>query len=101
MKRDIENRNSRLKELMKKNNIEYALITNPINIYYYAGYQSDPMERFLGLIVSANAEKNSLIVPFLDSSLAKTVAYSCNISSYKVHQSYIEPLLNLIGKDTH
>ncbi|GIO29585.1 MULTISPECIES: M24 family metallopeptidase [Paenibacillus] len=61
-----EQRLKRLRDYLKREQIDIALITNPTNIYYFSGFYSDPHERFMALVVDAEREQTFMIVPSLD-----------------------------------
>jgi len=59
-------RKLKLKQYMKQQKIEAALLTSPSSIYYFTDFYSDPHERFLALYVEADTEVERLFVPQLD-----------------------------------
>lgn len=62
---DFANRLSRFRERMAANGWEAVLLTAPSAVYYFTGFRSDPMERFMGLWVT-DREAPVLFVPQLD-----------------------------------
>ncbi|WP_027091729.1 M24 family metallopeptidase [Cohnella thermotolerans] len=64
-------RKQRLLAHMKESGIDAALITAPINIYYFTGFLSDPHERFLALFLDARSDEELLFVPELDAEAAR------------------------------
>ena len=49
---------SKLTELqtyLQENNIDAAFITTPDNVFYFSGFESDPHERLLGVMVFKDA----------------------------------------------
>ena len=65
-----EARRSLLKTYLTENDIDAVMITSPANVYYYTGFNSDPHERFMSLIIDTHADKSYLFVPSLDKDAA-------------------------------
>lgn len=57
-------------EWMNEHGIEGALITAPVNIYYFTGFYSNPHERFMGLFLLREQDP-TIILPELDVNSAK------------------------------
>ncbi|WP_199615965.1 M24 family metallopeptidase [Paenibacillus alkalitolerans] len=66
-----QNRLGRLKERLSNMGIEGALVTSPLNVYYFTGFYCDPMERFLALWVDIKKDADILFVPGLDAEAAR------------------------------
>lgn len=45
-----------IQQFLKKNNVDAAFITTPDNVFYVSGFQSDPHERLLGVMIFKNAD---------------------------------------------
>lgn len=45
-----------LQNYLKENNINAAFVTMPDNVFYFSGFESDPHERLLGVMVFQDAE---------------------------------------------
>lgn len=45
-----------LQAYLKKENLDAALITTPDNVFYFSGFNSEPHERLLGVVVFQDAE---------------------------------------------
>lgn len=61
--------NERLKAFqsyLKDEGQAIGLITNPANVFYLTGFNSDPHERFLGLVLDTRSDEMMLFVPALD-----------------------------------
>lgn len=63
-----------LKDNLKKENIDHALITYPANIFYYTNFLTDPHERFLALYVDAKNDHDFFFVPSLDLDAAQAAS---------------------------
>lgn len=68
---EINTRLSTLKTYLKEENIDLAMITYPPNVFYYTGFNTDPHERFLSLMIDTKADKEYFFVPELDAEIAK------------------------------
>lgn len=67
-------RRDALTQYLTEQNIDVAMITDPANVFYYAGFHSEPHERFMSLMVDLNENKTILFVPALDKSAADAVS---------------------------
>ncbi|WP_099159233.1 M24 family metallopeptidase [Virgibacillus ndiopensis] len=67
---NYETRLNTLKDCLNENNIDVAMITSPANVFYYTGFNSDPHERFMALILDSRNNACTLFVPALDKEIA-------------------------------
>lgn len=67
---DHQERIKQLKSSLTKKNIDIALITDPSNVFYYTGFNSDPHERFMAFVVDNRTDDLKLFVPALDKEMA-------------------------------
>ncbi len=74
-----ETRLERLRAFLSEQKIELAMITYPINVYYFTGFMTNPHERFLALVVDSRADKVRLFVPSLDVEAAQAATSGCAI----------------------
>ncbi|MEN1967054.1 Xaa-Pro peptidase family protein [Lentibacillus sp. N15] len=68
------NYQTRLTELVnnvKENSLDIAMITTPANVFYYTGFNSDPHERFMALVVDILNDQTILFAPALDKEIAQ------------------------------
>lgn len=65
-----EKRRSALREYLTEQSLNAVLITDPANVFYLTGFNSDPHERFLGLYMETAAQKTVLFAPALDKDAA-------------------------------
>lgn len=76
---DYKSRLSALIEKLHQQNIDIAMITTPANVFYYTGFNSDPHERFMALIIDNRSNENILFVPALDKEVAEDASHVKNI----------------------
>ncbi|MFD2129878.1 M24 family metallopeptidase [Pseudogracilibacillus auburnensis] len=67
-------RRTALIEHLKEENICCAMISNPTNVFYYTGFNSDPHERFMALFINVQTNEEFLFVPALDKEAAEKAA---------------------------
>ncbi|WP_079529446.1 M24 family metallopeptidase [Halobacillus hunanensis] len=67
---NYQNRLETLQNSLENQNIDVAMITSPANVFYYTGFNSDPHERFMGLIADNRNQEYTLFVPALDEEVA-------------------------------
>lgn len=65
---------SHLSEALQAKNCEIAFLTNPVHIFYYTNFLSDPHERFFAYVYDRKEDKGYLFLPTLDVEEAKDVA---------------------------
>jgi len=71
MKMEYEQRLEELTTYLKKEEIDIAMITYPPNVFYYTGFNTDPHERFLALMIDTRSDQYFFFVPELDAEIAK------------------------------
>ncbi|MTW84492.1 M24 family metallopeptidase [Virgibacillus dakarensis] len=76
---DYKSRLKTLQERLEEKNIEVAMITAPANVFYYTGFNSDPHERFMALVLDNRTQKFTLFVPALDKEMAEQASIVKNI----------------------
>lgn len=75
-----------LQEWLAQNNYDLAYISNPTDIMYFTGYESDPHERIIGLFVFPDA-KPFLFTPALEVEAAKEAGWNHDIYGYLDHEN--------------
>ncbi|CAH0346216.1 Xaa-Pro peptidase family protein [Bacillus sp. CECT 9360] len=70
-----------VKDWLRQNTIDAALITAPENVFYLSGFLSDPHERLLALAVFPDAEP-FLVVPKMEVEEAKKTGWDPEIIGY-------------------
>src|SRR5699024_4618269 len=58
--------NLKAKELLDILDTDYALITNPMNVYYCTSAQLDPHERLLAVIIDKDKKESTIVYSKLD-----------------------------------
>ncbi len=76
---EIHTRLNKLKTYLKEEKIDLAMITYPPNVFYYTGFNTDPHERFLSLMIDTKEDKEYFFVPELDAEIAKQDSIIQNI----------------------
>ncbi|ASK64370.1 peptidase M24 family protein [Virgibacillus phasianinus] len=66
MNKEYEDRLQVLQSYLEQENIEVAMVTSPANVFYYTGFNCEPHERFMALVVDNRSNNISLFVPALD-----------------------------------
>lgn len=99
MTTEYEKRVSRLLDFMDEKNWDVALVTSPLNIYYFTGFLSDPYERFLALAVDNRTKKSMLFVPALDEELAHAKSTISNIIPIADGDNPYDSLSNYLDTD--
>src|SRR5690625_6231491 len=67
---EYEQRINKLKENLVKDDIDLAIITDPANVFYFTGFNSEPHERFMAFVFEPKYDKYTLFVPALDKDAA-------------------------------
>ncbi|PWV95197.1 Xaa-Pro aminopeptidase [Paenibacillus cellulosilyticus] len=94
--------NERLRQLtthLTNQSLHAAIITNPKHVYYLSGFRSDPHERLLALIVTADGG-SKLLVPQLDRAGAEASASVDVIESHRDTDDAYAILAGMLGKDS-
>lgn len=71
LKKEYQQRLNELTVYLKKEYIDVAMITYPPNVFYYTGFNTDPHERFLALMIDTRSNEHFFFVPELDAEIAK------------------------------
>ncbi len=82
---------------MKEQNIDVAIITAPANVFYYTGFNSDPHERFMALVLDNRNQRLSLFVPALDEQIATDESFVKNIIPISDEEDPFTKLKNELG----
>ncbi|WP_298832908.1 Xaa-Pro peptidase family protein [uncultured Planococcus sp.] len=82
-----------LQNYLKEQSIDAAFITDPFNVFYVSGFQSNPHERLLGVMVFAEAEP-FLICPKMEMPDAKNAGWTGEIVGHEDTQDSMEILYN-------
>ncbi len=98
----------RLTTYLQQNNFSYAMVSNPANVFYLSGFNTDPHERFLAIIFDVVNNKEYFFVPALDkeaaaldSDLTTIIPISDNEVPFDIvreHVGILDGLLGIEGK---
>lgn len=107
MQAQYQNRLNELKKYLENQNIDAAIIKDPKNVFYYTGFNSDPHERFMALVLDLKKENQYLFVPALDQEIAENDSYvkeiitiSDEINPYKVLKDTLGGNVMIVGLET-
>ncbi|MEH7391418.1 M24 family metallopeptidase [Bacillus sp. JJ1474] len=107
MQEQYQSRLNELKKYLENQNVDVAIIKDPKNVFYYTGFNSDPHERFMALVMDINKGDQYLFVPALDREIAENdsfvkriVTISDEVNPYKVLKDTIGESVNTIGLET-
>ncbi len=87
-----------LKAYLTDNNIGAAMITDPANVFYFTGFNSNPHERFMSLFIDMHADKTYLFVPALDKDAAIQASDITTIISISDEQIPFEVVRESVGE---
>nr|WP_285852005.1 Xaa-Pro peptidase family protein [Sporosarcina luteola] len=59
-----------MKNYLTEQQVDVVMITDPANVFYYTGFNSDPHERFMSLLIDTKNDESYLFVPALDKEAA-------------------------------
>lgn len=85
------NKLANLKKYLKQQQLDAALITDPHNIFYLTGFNSDPKERLLAVMAFAEAEP-FLICPAMEATDAKMAGWTGEIAGHADTQDAMQVL---------
>lgn len=94
-----ETRRKKLESYLEKQQIELAMITAPSNVFYYTGFNSDPHERFMALVIDMRKKETTLFVPLLDESAAAEASDIKKIIPISDAEEPFEVLSNSLGAE--
>jgi len=97
MNNEYQNRLTALQNYLIEKNIEVAMITTPANIFYYTGFNCEPHERFMALIVDNRTKEFHLFVPALDEEIAANDSCISSIISISDEEDPFSKLKNKLG----
>lgn len=75
--------NLKAKELLDILDTDYALITNPMNVFYFTGAKLDPHERLLAVVIDKDKKESTIIYPKLDE---ETIKKDGNVDHLSPHE---------------
>jgi len=99
MQMNFQGRLDTLNYYLQEEEIDLALITTPSNVFYYTGFQCEPHERFLALVIDRRQNKTCLFVPALDKDMAMEQSYIQDIIGISDEQSPFDVLKENLTTD--
>lgn len=84
---------------LRDEQIDLGLITDPANVFYLTGLNSDPHERFMGLVINPQKKEKTLFVPALDMEVAKSDSVIDEIIPITDTQNPFQILAERLGSD--
>lgn len=96
---DYATRLKTLQEYLNTQQIDVAMVTNPANVFYFTGFQSDPHERFMALVIDNREQSNMLFVPALDKEIAANESFVQNVIPVSDEENPFAKLSNNLGKN--
>ncbi|WP_066067448.1 M24 family metallopeptidase [Neobacillus soli] len=107
MSEQYQTRLNGLVQYLKERQVDMAIVNSPKNVFYYTGFNSEPYERFMALVIDLRNETNYLFVPALDQEDAEKSSYVKRIipisdesNPYKVLKDTIGEGVTSIGLET-
>nr|WP_313892413.1 aminopeptidase P family N-terminal domain-containing protein [Psychrobacillus sp.] len=86
-----------LKHYLVEQAIDAVMITDPSDVFYYTGFNSNPHELFMSLIINTQNNMSSLFVPALDKDVAIQAADIEHIIPISDEQNPFDVVSNTIG----
>jgi Xaa-Pro dipeptidase len=87
--------------------VELAIINSPKNVFYYTGFNSNPHERFMAVVIDMRKGKTYLFVPALDqeaaeksSAIQTIIPISDEVNPYQILKETIGEDIREIGLET-
>lgn len=96
MNTEFNTRLNHLKSYLEKSNVDIGMIMSPANVFYYTGFNSDPHERFMALVIDVNNDETHLFVPALDLEIAEQQQIVKNITPISDEQNPYDILKNTL-----
>lgn len=96
---DYQTRLKTLQNYLIEKNIDVAMVTSPANVFYYTGFNSDPHERFMALIVDNRSQETTLFVPALDEEIAASESFIKTIIPISDEENPFSKLKGELGEN--
>lgn len=97
MNNEYHHRLHALQNYLIKEDIDVAMVTSPANVFYYTGFNCDPHERFMALIVDNRTNEFSLFVPTLDEEIAAKESFVTTIIPISDEENPFSKLQSKLG----
>ncbi|MBU8880681.1 Xaa-Pro peptidase family protein [Bacillus sp. FJAT-29790] len=107
MQSQYKNRIDSLIRHLENQQIDLAIITSPKNVFYYTGFNSEPYERFMAVVIDLKKQNQYLFVPALDQEVAEEHSYikrivtvSDELNPYQILKKTVGESVKVIGLET-
>ncbi|MFD0824175.1 M24 family metallopeptidase [Neobacillus sp. M.A.Huq-85] len=107
MKEQYQQRLDKLMGHLHQQQVDLAIINSPKNVFYYTGFNSDPHERFMALVLDLRNGNQYLFVPALDkeaaeknSTIQNLVPITDEVNPYQVLRNTVGEGIRKIGLET-
>jgi Xaa-Pro dipeptidase len=94
-----QKRREGLVNYLSEQHIQVAMITSPANVFYYSGFNANPHERFMSLMIDTREDRSILFVPALDKSAAVAVSDVTTIIGISDEEEPFEVVSNALASD--
>lgn len=98
VEKEYDNRLQALQHYLQNENVDVAMITSPANVFYYTGFNCEPHERFMALLVDNRTNDFSLFVPALDEEIATNESVVSRIIPISDEENPFVKLKNELGE---
>lgn len=101
MDKEYDDRLQALQRYLNEENIDVAMVTSPSSVFYYTGFNCEPHERFMALLVDNRSNRTkdfSLFVPALDEESATNESSVKRIIPISDEESPYVKLKNELGE---
>ncbi|WP_409271790.1 M24 family metallopeptidase [Neobacillus sp. SCS-31] len=98
MTEQYQHRLNTLKKHLEQQQVELAIVKDPKNVFYYTGFNSDPHERFMALVIDLNKQSHYLFVPSLDLEIAEEESFVKELIPISDEMDPYQILKNTLGE---
>ncbi|WP_053368004.1 M24 family metallopeptidase [Bacillus sp. FJAT-27245] len=99
MTEHYQNRLNALIKHLEQQQVDLAIVKDPKNVFYYTGFNSDPHERFMALVIDLNKQSHYLFVPSLDLEIAEEQSFVKEIVPISDEMDPYQILKNTLGEE--
>ncbi|UOQ95225.1 Xaa-Pro peptidase family protein [Halobacillus shinanisalinarum] len=82
----MEHRLNRFSNYLKENHIDVAFLNSKENVFYLTGFQTDPHERLLGLLVFPEADPIA-VLPGMEAGQIRDAGWTYDVIGYADHEN--------------
>lgn len=96
---EYKQRIDKLKGKLIEDKVDLAIITDPANVFYFTGFNSEPHERFMAFVFEPKNDKYIMFVPALDLEAAKQESIISEVVPISDEENPFEVLSEHINTD--